>query len=63
MAEIIDSQDTKIVSNEIGTVEPIGNSNTNGFILGAIAKYGDDIRYHESLLKYITKLATEENTK
>lgn len=49
---------------EIGTVEPLGGVDCYNFILGAISKYGDDMSYHKSLLKYIenvVKLEIENN--
>lgn len=48
---------------EIGTVEPIGGVNGYNFILGAISKYGNDISYHNSLLRYIEYIATINDKK
>ncbi len=40
-------------NKKIGTVEPINGSEGYNFIIGAIAKYGNDEQYHQSLLSYI----------
>jgi len=53
----------KMEEKEIGTVEPIGGVNGYNFILGAISKYGDDISYHNSLLRYIEYIATINDKK
>lgn len=43
-------------SKKIGTVEPINGSEGYNFIIGAIAKYGKDEQYHQSLLSYIQSI-------
>lgn len=40
-------------NKKIGTVEPINGSEGYNFIIGAIAKYGNEEQYHQSLLSYI----------
>lgn len=45
-------------SKKIGTVEPINGSEGYNFIIGAIAKYGNDEQYHQSLLSYISDICT-----
>lgn len=43
-------------NKKIGTVEPIDGSDGYNFIIGAIAKYGNDGQYHQSLLSYIQSI-------
>lgn len=43
-------------NKKIGTVEPINGSEGYNFIIGAIAKYGNDEQYHQSLLSYIRNI-------
>lgn len=43
-------------NKRIGTVEPIDGSEGYNFIIGAIAKYGNDEQYHQSLLSYIQSI-------
>lgn len=54
-------------NKKIGTVEPINGSEGYNFIIGAIAKYGNDEQYHQSLLSYIHDICTininDENKK
>jgi hypothetical protein len=45
-------------NKKIGTVEPINGSEGYNFIIGAIAKYGNDEQYHQSLLSYIHNICT-----
>lgn len=45
-------------NKKIGTVEPINGSEGYNFIIGAIAKYGNDEQYHQSLLSYISDICT-----
>jgi hypothetical protein len=46
----------KMDNKKIGTVEPIDGSEGYNFIIGAIAKYGNNKQYHQSLLSYIDNI-------
>ncbi len=50
-------------NKKIGTVEPIDGSEGYNFIIGAIAKYGNDKQYHQSLLSYIDNICRNEINK